>query len=160
MKIGYENMKSTDFRQYAAFNILKRSAVSNKLDAVLKHSDSERRTGIEARTLPFQPLFSSGPIRMTGGVVKSFRMRHQSENPTGGITDTGNILNRSIGIIGELLLGRISVRHCILHRDLIGTEEPFDGVWVGIKFTFSVPHRQVYYVYAFGKNARRIIIDF
>lgn len=64
-------------------------------------------------------FLAARPVRVIGGVVIGFRMRHQAKNSAGGVTYSGDVIHRSIGVERESAPGRLAVGECILNGHLV-----------------------------------------
>ena len=59
---------------------------------------------------PLGHLTDTGPIGMVGPMVETFRVRHETEDPSGRIANTGDVHDRTIGIGRKGPLGKLSIR--------------------------------------------------
>lgn len=100
-------------------------------------------------------------LRLPVGCVergkKCLRMRHQTENPSGGITDSGNVIDRTVRIFRESLCFG-TIRRDITQRDEVLGLNTCNNLLVRDKFAFSVANRQAESFDPFRKDAGRFFI--
>ena len=86
-------------------------------------------------------------------MVVSLRVRHQAEHATGRVANAGDIVDRTVRVVRKLTAGRLPVRSGITHDHLLARGQAFDDGRFGMKFSFSVSHRQIDPLDPPGKNA-------
>ena len=109
--------------------------------------------------LTFADLLSHRPFRMVGRVVKAFRVGHETEDPTGGVADPGDIMQGAVGVFGKTALGRIPVGKGVTQGYLFVFDKALEGRRIGEKLTFPMPNGKLQVIQTLCKNARRSWID-
>ena len=126
---------------------------------IFKHAN----TGLADGELGISPaavlLALPKPVGVVGGMVVGFWVGHQAEDTAGGVADTGDIGNGSVGIVGKPAGGRLPVGSGVLHGDLVRGFKPGDDIGPGIKFSFPMAHGQIDTLDAFRKDTWRAIVD-
>lgn len=125
----------------AVFNCDLRGA--DIFNAVLQDSNTHRNiplSGVAAAAIDF---FAPGPIRVIGGVIIAFRMGHHAENSPGRVTDTGNIIDRTVGVERKAPIGGCTVAQSILNGYLIVSPQFSQRRIIGKEFAFTVTDRKL-----------------
>ncbi len=89
---------------------------------------------------------------MIGEMVIGFRVRHEAEYPAGGIANPGNILNRSIGVMGKNAVCRSAVRQAIAQCDLVVFLQAVDDGSICMEFSLTVADREFEPIHSLCKH--------
>ena len=76
-------------------------------------------------------------------MVEGFRMGHQPHHSPRGIADSGDVVQRAVGIVREGAVGGFPVRCGIAQNDLALLGEFPYHVGFGKKLAFPMSHRQL-----------------
>jgi hypothetical protein len=134
--------------------ITKQKLAAAIINPVLQESNPHRKIHLAIYTLSAIDLFASGPIRVIGGMIITFRMGHQAKYSPARVTDTGNIVDRSIGIERKATVGGRAIGQAILNRNLVLFSQFSQRRFIGKKFAFTVANREFRKLNIPGKYTR------
>jgi hypothetical protein len=145
--------KNAAFSRKAAFFYQGFQLAAHIFNTVLQDSNPHRKRLLPGAAAAPINFFASGPIRVIGGVIIAFRMGHQTEYTPAGVTDTGNVIDRPVGIEGKASLGRSAVWQGISQGYLIVFAQFRQRGFISKKFAFTVAHRKLRQVDSPGEYA-------
>ena len=104
-------------------------------------------------------LLQAGPTGMVGPVVEGLGVRHEPEDPAGGIADAGDVHQGAVRVEGPSAIGRPAVRAAVMQDDLVVFPEPFEILPNRVELAFAVAHRHFDGVDSPGEDAGGVRVD-
>ena len=133
---------------------------AEKIYGILQELNTNRQTGVRGDAAALGGFFATRPIGMIGPVVVTFRMRHQAEDPPGGVANTGNIADRAIGVERKTAASEFTIGQGILNGHLVIFPKLSQGAIVCIELSFTMAYREFRQIDSSGENTGRRRIHF
>ena len=98
------------------------------VNRILKKLDAHGGFRLDRFALTLQARLRQSPIGMIGPVVEGLGVRHEAEDAASGITYAGDVMDRTVGVIGESPPGCLSGRRGISQHNLLLIDKSLDDV--------------------------------